>query len=127
MLAANCPFQPILHVLLRVILSRQTSHLPRALSLVELFDPTPNCNAHLERFHRSLKEECLDRMIFFAEHSLRQATREYLEHYHHERNHQGLDNRVLEPDADVGKTEGTVNCRERLGGLLRFYHRAAAA
>jgi transposase InsO family protein len=87
---------------------------------------SPNCNAHLERFHRSLKEECLDRMIFFGELSLRQATREYLEHYHRERNHQGLNNRLLEPDAEVGKTAGTVQCRERLGGLLRYYQRAAA-
>jgi putative transposase len=88
---------------------------------------SPNCNSHLERFHRSLKAECLDRMIFFGEHSLRQATSDYLQHYHRERNHQGLDNRLIEPDAEVGMTAGTVQCRERLGGLLRYYHRTAAA
>ena len=88
---------------------------------------SPNCNAHLERFHRSLKEECLDRMIFFGEASLRRATSEFVEHYHRERNHQGLDNRLLEPDVAVGSTAGKVVCRERLGGLLRYYHRAVAA
>src|SRR5438132_7780786 len=55
---------------------------------------SPNLNAHLERFHRSLKEECLDRLIFFGEHSLRNAVQEFLAHYHSERNHQGLDNRL---------------------------------
>jgi transposase InsO family protein len=51
---------------------------------------SPNLNAHLERFHRSLKEECLERMIFFGEASLRNAVREFLAHYHGERNHQGM-------------------------------------
>jgi hypothetical protein len=87
---------------------------------------SPNCHAHRERFHRSLQEECLDRMIVFGERSWRQATRAYLEHSHRERNHQGRNNRLLEPDADVGKTTGTVPCRERLGGLWRYDHRAAA-
>ena len=51
---------------------------------------SPNCNAHLERFFRSLKEEALERMIFFGERSLQSATNEFLAHYHAERNHQGL-------------------------------------
>jgi putative transposase len=87
---------------------------------------SPNLNAHLERFHRSLKEECLDRMIFFGEASLRRAVYEFLAHYHGERNHQGLTNRILVPDDEVGRTFGEVQCRERLGGLLRYYHRQAA-
>jgi transposase InsO family protein len=88
---------------------------------------SPNLNAHLERFHRSLKEECLDRMIFFGEASLRSAVQEFLAYYHAERNHQGLDNRLIEPEPDVGQATGTTECRERLGGLLRYYfHRQAA-
>jgi len=87
---------------------------------------SPNLNAHLERFHRSLKEECLDRMIFFGEQSLRTAVREFLAHYHRERNHQGLNNRLLEPDHNIAQTCGEVQCRERLGGLLNYYYRPAA-
>jgi transposase InsO family protein len=86
----------------------------------------PNLNAHLERFHRSLKEECLERMIFFGETALRQAVTEFLAHYHGERNHQGLDNRLLEEAEGPGEASGLVQCRERLGGLLKFYYRQAA-
>ena len=87
---------------------------------------SPNLNAHLERFHRSLKEECLERMILFGEASLRNAVREFLAHYHGERNHQGMGNRILVPGDEVGRTLGDVECRERLGGLLRYYYRKAA-
>ncbi len=87
---------------------------------------SPNLNAHQERFFGSLKAECLDRMIFFGEAALQNAVRQYLEHYHSERNHQGLGNRLIEPDHDVGGVAGTVGCRERLGGLLKYYHRQAA-
>ena len=87
---------------------------------------SPNLNAHLERFHRSLKQECLERMIFFGERMLRNAIAQFLEHYHQERNHQGLDNRILVPGAEVGQITGKFQCRERLGGLLRYYYRDAA-
>jgi len=87
---------------------------------------SPNLNSHLERFHRSLRGECLDRMIFFGEKSLRNAVREYLAHYHAERNHQGLENRLIEPGPEVGQTAGTIECRERLGGMLKYYYRKAA-
>ena len=87
---------------------------------------SPNLNAHIERFMGSLKAECLDRMIFFGENPLRKAVAEFLLHYHAERNHQGLGNRLIEPPQDLGKTSGTVECRERLGGLLRYYYRKAA-
>jgi transposase InsO family protein len=87
---------------------------------------SPNLNAHLERFHRSLKEECLERQLFFGENSLRRATVEYLIHYHQERNHQGLSNALIDPSATVGSGIGVVRCRERLGGLLRYYYRDAA-
>ena len=74
----------------------------------------------------SMKSECLDKMIFFGERSLRRALAEFTAHYHEERNHQGLDNRLIEPGAEVGRAEGDVTCRERLGGLLRYYYRDAA-
>ena len=83
----------------------------------------PNCNAYAERFVLSIKSECLDRMIFFGESSLRRAVAEYVEHYHAERAHQGLGNERIEPAALV--VEGEVRCRERLGGILKYYHRAA--
>jgi putative transposase len=86
---------------------------------------SPNLNAFAERFVRSIKEECLDRMIFIGERSLRRAVEQFCEHYHRERNHQGLENRIIEPE--FGSVEaGEVNCRERLGGLLRYYYRDAA-
>ena len=75
---------------------------------------------------RSIKEACLERMIFFGENSLRNAIREFLAHYHHERNHQGMGNRILVPGDEVGRTFGDVECGERLGGLLRYYYRKAA-
>ena len=87
---------------------------------------SPNLNAHLERFHRGLKEECLERLIFFGERMLRNAVVQFLEHYHGERNHQGLANRILVPGEEVGRSSGEIQCRERLGGLLRYYHRKAA-
>ena len=80
----------------------------------------------MERFFRSLKEESLSRMIFFGEIMLRNAVRQFLAHYHTERNHQGLDNQLIEPGEDVGRTLGEVKCSERLGGLLRYYYRDAA-
>ena len=87
---------------------------------------SPNLNSHLERFHRSIKEEALDRMIFFGENSLRRAVTAYIKHYHAERNHQGLENVIIQPGAEVGRATGKVHCRERLGGLLHYYYREAA-
>ena len=86
---------------------------------------SPNLNAHLERFFGSLKAECLDRMIFFGEDMLRRTVREYVQHYQEERNHQGLDNTII-ASGEVGRTTGPIDCRERLGGVLRYYHRRAA-
>ena len=87
---------------------------------------SPNLNAHLERFMRTIKDECLSRMIFFGERSLRNAVHEFLAHYHGERNHQGLDNRLIDPGQEVGHAHGTIECRERLGGMLRYYYRKVA-
>ncbi|MBP7149689.1 MAG: integrase core domain-containing protein [Acidobacteria bacterium] len=93
---------------------------------LRLLPRSPNLNAWAERFVRSIKEECLERMIFFGERALRRAIREYIAHYHRGRNHQGLANRLIEPGEGVGSILGAVACRERLGGLLRYYHRRAA-
>lgn len=74
----------------------------------------------------SLKSEAIDRMIFFGEGTLRNTLKEYAEHYHAERNHQGLENQLIDPGDEVGDTAGSIECHERLGGLLRYYHRRAA-
>ena len=74
------------------------------VAVVRLPPRSPNLNAYAERFVRSIKDECLNRMIFFGERSLRKATREYAAHYHRERNHQGIDNRLIEPDDRPGST-----------------------
>ena len=87
---------------------------------------SPNMNAHLERFFGSLKRECLSRMIFFGQRSLSNAVNEYLAHYHAERNHQGLRNSLIEGSEEVDSTVGEIECRERLGGMLKYYHRRAA-
>ena len=86
---------------------------------------SPNLNAFAERFVRTIKAECLDRMILVGEGSLRRAVAQFCEHYHRERNHPGLENRIIEPDFGSGG-EGEVQCRQRLGGLLRYYYRDAA-
>ena len=65
-------------------------------------------------------------MVFFGERSLQVATAEFLSHFHTERNHQGLGNRLIDPGEEVGRIAGDVACRERLGGILRYYHRQAA-
>ena len=89
---------------------------PRALDL----------NPNIERFMRSVKEECLERMVFFGERSLLAAVVAFLAHYHAERNHQALNNRLIDPGEEVGRTTGEIACRERLGGILRYYCRTAA-
>ena len=96
------------------------------LKLVLLPPKSPNCNAHIERFFRSLKDEALSRMILFGETALRNATLEFLAHYHRERAHQELDHQILEAGPEAGREVGVVVCRERLGGLLKYYHRQAA-
>jgi transposase InsO family protein len=87
---------------------------------------SPNLNAHLERFFGSLKSECVDRMIFFGEKSMRHAVNQWLVHYAGERPHQGLDNRLIEPGPEADQATGAIECRERLGGLLNYYYRRAA-
>jgi len=95
------------------------------INCVMLPPQSPNLNAHAERFVRSIKESCLDRLILFGDHSLRRAIREFVTHYHQERNHQGLGNRLIVSDL-VSNTSGSIHCRERLGRMLNYYYRAAA-
>jgi putative transposase len=96
------------------------------IEIIRLPPQSPNLNAHLERFMRSIKSEALEKMIFFGEQSLHSAVKAYLEHYQRERNHQGLKNQLIAPAESVGTTEGRIICRQRLGGILRYYHRQAA-
>jgi putative transposase len=94
---------------------------------VPLPPQSPNLNAYAERWVRSVKEECLSRMILFGEASLRHALTQYVAHFHHERNHQGKGNVLLFPPASPDNAHaGPVRCRERLGGLLKYYERDAA-
>ena len=85
----------------------------------------PNLNAYAERWGRSVKEECLSKVILFGERSLRRVLSDYVDHFHAERNHQGKGNVLLFPLATDRQREGPVRCRERLGGLLRYDHREA--
>ena len=86
---------------------------------------SPNLNAYAERFVRTIKESCLDHLVLFGEASLRKAVLEFLERYHNERNHQGLGNRLIAAEACPLMSDGPVQRRERLGGLLNYYYRAA--
>ena len=96
------------------------------IKVIRLPARSPNLNAYAERFVRTIKESCLNRMIFFGEDTLRRAISEFMIHYHHERSHQGLGNRLIDPQDEAGSLEGSLQCRERLGGVLRYYHRRAA-
>ena len=88
---------------------------------------SPNLNSYAERWVRSVKRECLSRLILFGESSLRRALQQYMLHYHEERNHQGKENRILFPSqTKARRKEGAVRCQGRLGGLLRYYEREAA-
>jgi putative transposase len=84
----------------------------------------PNANAYAERFIRSIKQECLDRIIPLGERHFRQTVSEYVAHYHHERNHQGLGNRLIDEIVPT-RRQGRIRRRSRLGGLLNYYERAA--
>ena len=86
---------------------------------------SPNCNAHIERFFRSIKSECLRRMIFYGDAMLLNDINKYLDHYHHYRNHQGIDNLRITPPPDE-PIEGKIVCDQQLGGILKYYHRQAA-
>ncbi len=100
---------------------------------VKLPPRSPNLNAYAERFVRSIKSECLDRLIPIGKQHVQRAIDEYVDYYNRDRPHQGMNNELLEPSDRSGETEnpspsstGAVMCHERLGGVLKSYARAAA-
>jgi len=127
------PAAGALHSKRYLIIDRDTKYLAQfrrlirdnGTKVIRLPPRSPNLNAYAERFVRSIKDECLDRMIFVGQRSLRRAVSEYMTHYHRERNHQGLNNRLIVPTTTYA-TDGTVSCHARLGGTLNFYYRLAA-
>ena len=95
--------------------------------IVRLPARSPNLNSHAERWIRSLREELLSRIIPLGERHLRCAIESYVDHYHKERNHQGLGNRLIEPiAANANASKGLIRRRQRVGGLLNYYYRNAA-
>jgi transposase InsO family protein len=96
------------------------------IKTVKLPARSPNLNAYAERFVRSIKSECLAQIIPLGERHLRHAVKEYTEHYHVERNHQGLGNRLIEKPQGVVDMNCAVVRHEGLGGVLNYYERRAA-
>src|SRR3954467_11489252 len=91
------------------------------VTAVKLPPQSPNLNAYAERFVRSIKESCLERLILFGERSLRTAAREFVVHYLRERHHQGLGNRLIIQEASEVDNQGAIECHQRLGGMLNYY------
>ncbi|MCW8137503.1 MAG: integrase core domain-containing protein [Planctomycetota bacterium] len=88
---------------------------------------SPNLNAYCERWILGARSECLDRLVILGEGHLRRVLAEYVAHFHAERNHQGLGGAIIDPEPGLGRAEGRIFCRKRLGGLLKYYHRRPAA
>jgi transposase InsO family protein len=117
-----------------LIIDRDTKYSKRFREFVEeggtnvirLPPLSPNLNAYAERFIRSIKEECLRKMIFVGQASLRRAIAEYMAHFHEERNHQGLENRLICGKPVIASNASAIYRRTRLGGMLSYYHRVAA-
>jgi len=117
-----------------LIVDRDTKYTRQFIRLVEergtevirLPPMSPNFNAYAERFVGSIKQECLRRMIFIGQASLRRAIGEYMAHYHEERNHQGLENKLIWPAPRNAANDGCIQRRRRLGGMLNYYYRPAA-
>ena len=99
---------------------------PADVTPIRLPARAPNLNAYTERFVRTIKDSCLERMVLLGKASLRRAVREFVAHYYHERNHQGLDNRRILPLSTAPPPRGRVPGRQRLGGMLNYYYRSAA-
>jgi transposase InsO family protein len=93
---------------------------------VKLPARSPNLNAYAERFVRSVKSERLAQIIPLGERHLRHVVKEYTEHYHFERNHQGIGNKLIDDRRSTTSMIGGIERRERLGGMLNYYHRRAA-
>jgi hypothetical protein len=110
-----------------LLIDRDTKFLPLRAYMDEMTDTkivllpprSPILNAHLERYMRSLKSEGLDKMIFFGRRSLERSLKQFVAHYHLERNHQGLENRIIDPGAEVGREIGEVRRLEERGQIRR--------
>lgn len=96
------------------------------IKAVRLPARSPNLNAYAERYVRTIKEACLNRMILIGGGSLRRAISEFVIHYHTERNHQSLGHKIIHPEFAAFPPAGEVHCRNRLGGMLLCYYRQAA-
>ena len=96
------------------------------VTCIKLPARSPDLNAYAERFVLSIKSECLSKMVPLGERHLRRAVIEFVEHYHVERNHQGLENQLITKSATLANDNSPVLRRERLGGLLNFYYRRAS-
>jgi putative transposase len=101
----------------------------RGVESVKIPAQSPNCNSYAERFVKTIKHECLNEFVIFGERHLRYLIKEFVEHHHAERFHQGLGGKLIEEPTgaatDAG-SKGKVVCRSRIGGMLNFYHREAA-
>jgi hypothetical protein len=107
--------------------SFQNTLAAEAIKCLRLPAHSPNLNAYAERWVRSVKGECLSQLILFGEGSLNRALQQFTAHYHAERNHQGKNNLLLFPAEDKPTAvQHPIRCEERLGGLLKYYHRKAA-
>ena len=96
------------------------------MTTVKLPARSPNLNAYAERFVRSVKSECLAQIIPLGQRHLRHAVKEYTEHYHVERNHQGIDSKLIDDQRSTTSMIGSIERRERSGGMLNYYYRRAA-
>lgn len=109
---------------------KYTAHFDRLLNesgieTVMLPPRSPNCNAHAERFVRTLKEQCLSKLVIVSEGQLRKVLLEFTEYYNHERPHQGSGGQIPEPGPEFKnrKNKGKIVRKQRLGGLLNVYFR----
>jgi transposase InsO family protein len=94
--------------------------------VIRLPPRSPNLNAYAERFVRSIKDECLSRVVPIGQGMVRHALREYMTHYHLERNHQGIGNQIIQPPEAMWAEKGGIVRRSRLGGTLNYYEKCAA-
>ena len=116
-----------------LIHDRDGKYCPKFQSIIQAGGVEPvklparssNLNPFAERWVQSAKREVLSKLIFFGEDSLRRAAAEFQAHYHEERDHQGKGNAILFPSGGAGSDTEPIRCRERLGGLLKYYHREA--
>lgn len=104
----------------------QTVFKSAGCETIKLPRRSPNLNAFAERWVRSIKDECLHRMIWFGIKAFKMAVKEYTDYFNHERNHQGIDNKIPEPDIRRKNKSNKIVRSSRIGGLLNFYFRDAA-